>query len=506
MGAEKLSRIDITDLPGLRAFKRQWRRVIFANTAARTEGKSLLFRELSVAIERGITLQDALETVARNNAEWKQWDETGRDAGAHLRSAPLKWMMAVFVILSGFLGGLILILSALRMSDPDRVARILAARLSQHTRRGHTLSEAMDRQNLDWTPTERRLLAVADGRGHLPLCLKRMAALYRDETRTNTLGLGLGYIIFIGILIIPIMVFVVLNVVPKIQDIFSQLGAELPWSAMLLLHFFHWFFATPVGLFVAIIVVPLVFLFVLARSMMNGNSESRDCGAAIVLLFVFCMAILFATVFLRLLGGGVGDDTFAGIVFLSAGLVGLGAVFVLPALMNLVESMVLRMERGLDRVLAGVPVLGRGPRLAAEANALMVLSVALADGTHEAEALRDASKVTGGRLGRRLDRAASEADRGRTLAQSCVMAGVFGFPAAAMVPLLDHRCDLPDALMEVSEDCIGALEETTAIANNLIENFVILALGLVCFLFALALYGPLFEISQVVGVDARGGY
>jgi type II secretory pathway component PulF len=482
-------RIDLLDLPVLRQIVEPWRMLIFANGAVRRDAKALLFAELAEAARRGMPMAVALDLAGETQADTRRRSGTRKpiargfweSLGDGLWTLAILWTQMFYVIF------------AWRFADPARVARLLAWRLRGHSMKGFLLSDAMRAcAPADFDPAEIAIVAQGEKTGTLPQALRHLADFMVTENRIAVMGThALTPLFYIVLVAVPVIIFWRLTIWPKYQELFNQLGVEMP-------HLTSGFMGYGGALW-ELVAALLAFacIFYLVRMLMNGNAGSKD--AAMVGLAVAWMFAAFAAIGLALQALPVGM-TYVAVLLVVVFLAGLIAgLAILPSLLGVIETVVLGVERLAAPMLLWLPFVGAAQRAQAEARWMAALGVGLDAGLPAHEALEGAGTMSGGALGNRTTDAAELARKGLSIGAACEKCRVLRPQVNHQLALVDWRGDHRDGLRAIADDTSFRAIETLRRSARFADVFMMTAFAIFTFFVVMAMYLPLFGIPRIVG-------
>lgn len=482
-----------------------WDGLIMANTAARREAKGALFGELAEAVRQKMPLDQALAHASQTLDETKRRKRWSSMApGAETRHRPLDMLIAVLMTVIGHLGFVFYGLLALRMTDVERISRLLALRLYRYVVNGHSLSEAMRRCTDDYDNSEIQMIEASEQWGTLADGLKRLSQFQISENRLTMMGTLALYPFWMGGVLLSIASFVLVFIVPKFKDIYDQLGAELPAPTQLLVDLGTMMVSNVVGLLFNFVLLASL-LFFLMRGVMNGTRMTK---LLLTIFFAVSLASFLIEGAMALLIAGTGqrdNQNASSDPLIVVGAIAICALFVpliMPYLLAGMESFVLRMERRFRPLLRFIPVANMAVRVEQQARWLGALALGLSSGVTPDKALRSAGKICDGRLERRSFKAAELVAAGHPIGAACVMAKVLDTKANYRLALLDGRPDYLEGLRSIADDSTQNAYEWLQRSGRITEVFMIVALGIVAGMFAIALYLPLFNIPKIVGVES----
>lgn len=497
------AQMDLFDLPGLSHYRAAWRDATVANLGVRREAKRLLFHELAVAAAEGIPIEQALGMVAQTWGERQRELRKKKRFGADIRNTLAPNLTVVLgVVVSTWLLFLLVIMAP-AMSNPERVARLMALRLEGRVRRGIPLSEAMEKSKRDYSKVEIALVRSAENAGRLPEGLRCLADYQVTSRRRMTSNGFVGYPIVLFAICTSLVLFIQGRIFPKYHDIFNQMGVDIPAPGLL----FVWT-ADPASTRALLALAQFAIFFLLVRFLHNGNGMSRVLMLPFVLGVVFLvLAILVLPValyFANLVGPPVPSwvgfflDNPEFITFLSAFVI---TLLFIPFWLTLLERLILRIEKAWNSVIGSIPFLRTTEKSEREARWLAALSLQLEAGVTEAEALRNAGQIGGHRFLAASDRAAKLVEQGHSISDAVARSGILSRPLAARTAFALRGPNLSRRLGDVAEDQAMFATERSAQMSRIAETFGVLAIGLAVLLVVLAIYLPLFSIPLLALAD-----
>ncbi|MGE5549278.1 MAG: type II secretion system F family protein [Bacteroidota bacterium] len=117
----------------------------------------------------------------------------------------------------------------------SRFGKVLGA-LVADVRAGTALSEAMAKHGTVFAELQTQMVRAGELSGHLETVLAKLAEyMEKEEARRSQIKSALVYPIMLICLAAGATGFIVSFVVPKMSQVFSDLGAKLPWSTRLLI-------------------------------------------------------------------------------------------------------------------------------------------------------------------------------------------------------------------------------------------------------------------------------
>jgi general secretion pathway protein F len=188
---KSIAQADILELPGI-----SWiRRRIFLTRIRGNQGnavRALLFLDLAEAVRLNIPLDQALRLIAQDKEE-------------KFSISPLPNFM-----------------------DREYMVKRLADYLLPWVRQGLSLSQAMSRLGGAFSRQETLIVQLGEKSGRLPQALKRLGDYRQTDMMLYTLKNYLVYPTLLAVFASGIISFILIVIVPKLQAIYDELGAELP--------------------------------------------------------------------------------------------------------------------------------------------------------------------------------------------------------------------------------------------------------------------------------------
>jgi type II secretory pathway component PulF len=304
-----------------------------------------------------------------------------------------------------------------------------------------------------------------------------------------------------GSLLITIAAFCLVFILPKFKDIYDQLGAELPAPTQALLDL-----ATALSNGWAAMVINLFWVLALAffivRGIMNGTRVTKLILTLTFAGLVWSIVMGASAALVEFFYGPYNPGPNAVFYQLLISLACLLVVLLLvPYLLEGVEASVLRMERRFRKVLRFLPIAGRAVRVEQQARWLGALSLGLSSGVPPDQAVRAAGMICDGPMERRSLYASELVAAGHPIGRACVQARVLQDADNHRLALLDGRSDYLQGLRSIAADNAQMAYEWLQRSGRVAEISLLIILGLMAGMFAIAMYLPLFNIPQIVGID-----
>lgn len=298
-----------------------------------------------------------------------------------------------------------------------------------------------------------------------------------------------------GIIFFPVVWFIAAIIAPKFRDVHTQLGSELPGITNLVFGLWDGWGA------LASLFSCLVFAFFGLRAMMNGSRSAQ---------FMVALTGAFAISGAGFALAGIAMENCSTGFALGLGIVGVGflvtvlALFTLPAVLALIEKVILEIEHAASPLLQVLPFVGAAQRAQAEARWMASLGVALDAGVPPHEALAAAAAASGGWIGKSTLAAANLASKGIPIGEACRRCGVLRPAVNHQLALVDWKGDYADGLRAIAEDTSFRATETLRRSARVAEVFMMATFAVLAFLIIMAVYLPMFNIPAVVGRQGIG--
>lgn len=494
--------IDVGSLPVISYYTNAWRSLILANAAARREGKALLFLELSHALKAGAPLDEALAMAAQTISERRQEEKYQTKRGADTRNFLLNALLTIFFILPNVAALIYTVAFSGRMVSEERIARLLAMRLEKHVRKGVALSEAMERHRWDFEKEEVAIIKAAEKWGALQKGLENLAEFYESSRRIYQLSTPFLYPALLLVMAISVLSFASFFILPRFQDIFEQLGAELPAITSIYMDTLSQFT-------LLIIFIPFLVGYIVLHSLMNGTQMNK------VIFTVLCIQLCYPLIYLVVtilspvivlydtgLVSEMGIENFAYRLLSRHPFVGflvmLIPVLFFPAFIGLIEKIILIFDKRLSAIAFWLPVFRGVIRAEKQGRWLAMFSLALSSKIPVPEAFQLAGATVGYGYQRRSLRAAALAEGGASAGDALARARILPEAESYRFAYAERASDFPGRLAEIAEDVLVQSKEEYIRYSAIAEVLTTVLIGIVLGLFVIAMYLPLFSIPAVV--------
>jgi len=468
-----------------------WADMPFANTATRREAKAILFKELAVAVKHGMPLDEALNNAMQS--EGNRLDALFNRKSGNILTA---WTLVIFYLFLVGTGAIfLLLLLSTWASDVERVARVLALRLSPLVRQGYSLADAMRQLPADYTVEEAETIRAGEAWGDLAGALENLSNFQHYEREIQRHWSRMAYPIWLSLLMMTILQFTVIFIVPKFNDIYDQLGAELPGPTQLLIGVGGFLFNS--AGYILIPALGFIFWVLVLRMFMVGNRFLRNLAITLVVVASGWMGFIAVAAITERSASVESTLIIIVVAILAAMLLTSLSVY----LLKLLERIIIAIEDWTGGIFGYLPIFGAPRRTEREARWLGAVATGLNSGVLPADAVEAAGNICRGPIKRRSAEAAAQMRQGHLLGDSIVQHGVLRDRYAHRLRLLEGRRDYLQGMADIAEDASRDSYHMLNRASRLAEVGSVVLIGLISAFFAVAMYLPLFNIPQIVGLD-----
>jgi len=151
-------------------------------------------------------------------------------------------------------------------------------------RAGEPLSAAMRRAGLLFPEALRKLIAAGEASGRLPEVMTRLAtAQARNKELTDKITSAMIYPALLLVVMFAVLIMIFTVVLPRLEPLFEQSGAALPWPAALLLGISHFLDAYGIVFAVAVIGALAALLYALRQPAMQITLDKRALSSRFLL-------------------------------------------------------------------------------------------------------------------------------------------------------------------------------------------------------------------------------
>jgi type II secretory pathway component PulF len=360
-------------------------------------------------------LDDALAASSQTLKESKRRKGDELRNGANSRDGIFQFVITGLLLIQFFILGLVLYFAAaMRLADPERIARLFAIRLRAQVVRGKSLSEAMASLSRDFDPSEVEIVRAGEGMNQLPRALANLSKFLLIRKTIGDHGSVAIYPLMIVIMLAGAAFFTA-KIIPNYVSIFKQMGARSSFPTSLL------FQLSEQSLFfqALMILLPLVMLLIIFRGLLNGRMMSSHILAALTLPMLVNLVAGTVQLLVTSASGYVSVpkifESRSILLLLSLPI----ALMWLPTAMERIESVVRSIEQYMARILSKVPILGVGAAAEMEARWLAAFSLSIESGAAAHEAIISAGTACGGGLKTSSDAAAARVVSGVDVGEAC---------------------------------------------------------------------------------------
>jgi type IV pilus assembly protein PilC len=443
-----------------------------------------LFRELAFAVRQKCPLDLTLRSMCEHKTL-----RFGRDC-LYGGAVTLAVIIAAALALIGwpaviFLCAIVPLVVAKMLSalPGEKAIRDVAFRLAEWIAEGRTLSDAMACMPRIFTPQQCKAVAIGEETGHLAESLEALADYCEMSGQIDQIRSALMYPITLLFVAGMMLGFVVTRIVPKLRDLFAQIGADLPeFSQRIFFAYGSPFHLTNPLIWLSLLLVILIVMFIVNR-MLGG-------GARVAWRLFIAAALVSAWTWRPLVRESIEIRQFM-LVVLAAILAILvirhstrGRAPLLPAAARVAVA------RAIGRILPFWKVhLSRF---------LFSLGVSLRAKIPVPEALEWAGETVRGGLRFEAPRFRALVEQGHSLSDALKSSPWFRGHVAAVLSLAEWNGSFPEDCIQLANELDVEVEGQMARLAALSEYVANVLLGIFLGLFVIACYLPLFYIPRLV--------
>ena len=474
----------------------------FCSWRLRLESQGILARELAAAARRGLPLDAALEVLATPQRRVPRWFLNASLGGGLMFFALGYGCGGIGAGIAAFLLLFLLPILMLGFSiSSDDYLHKLCRTLQGDLQRGFSLSGAMRRHPELFDAFELSLVESGERSGRLADSLDSLAAHSRGlEELRHTIAMALYPLILAGVGC-AVIFFILIQIIPKYQDIFNQLGLDQVPGHYIIAHLGNWAMH---GLFpvLAAIAASFLFLWILPRVFFNGSSAASLLYHAIAAL---ALSIALGAFFIEATNTSYSSranenwEHAIGGAFVALSLpLGMAIVYAGSRLGRRFSGM------GMGKfawAVDWIPGLRAAFRRFGEAKFLLALGCQLDAGREWPEALEEAGNATGASKWRRDAQSAANRARQGEKPEDALNHIKLMFPAsrASLRLALPKREGMLNLLREIAcEDGLIGRRELSRF-NSWFFPFVHLLEGAAVAFFLVLTYLPLFVLPIIAG-------
>lgn len=375
---------------------------------------------------------------------------------------------------------------------------------------GTTLSEAMARHPKAFDRLYVNMVQAGEAGGVLDVILQRLAEFMEKAQALKRRVVGaMIYPAVVIMFAVGIVSGIMIVVVPKFQEIFSDFGSDLPGPTKLLMAISDWFIMSG-GWVVVLITPPSVIMMI--RQMRRADNLSA--GATQILKYVlvvmavgaFFVACAGLLIYLDMIEGPFRQV--GATILMTWGSAQLYALFVVVpfcALAALIGMGKGGIGFGIDRMLLAIPVIGDILSKTSIARFSRTLGTLINAGVPILEALTITKETSGNRVyGYALGQVHDSIRQGESFAGPLRQAKVCDNMVVNMIDVGEETGDLDKMLMKVADNYDEEVEVLVAGLVSLLEPVMVIFLGSVVGFIVIALFLPLVTLINSVSGDGGG--
>lgn len=181
--------------------------MFFALSSKTSKTKIVLFiRQLSVMIDAGIAVEDAIKT--------------------------------------------------LRNQEEDKALKNALVEVYDDILKGEFLSDALGKHPKIFPPFFKNMMYVGEISGNLPRVLNKLADYYERDLKIKSKAKNsMIYPMFLGIIIVLVFIFLLVFIVPKFEDMISEMGGEVPVITQIVMNMSYFFRNNYIFIIIALLIV-----------------------------------------------------------------------------------------------------------------------------------------------------------------------------------------------------------------------------------------------------------
>jgi type II secretory pathway component PulF len=466
-----------------------------ANRSVLGDAKAILFGELAECVRSGMDLPEALKLVGQS---WHRHE--GKPFHIELGAPDSHFPTFIFLIRLPIL--LVMSMWGLLWRNPRRVARLTARRLALYVEQGHSLSLAMSSCGAVFTPEEIRLIRFGEEQTSLARSLDSLHGFHHVERQAMAAINGVYYPVVLLLILVQLTAFILMVITPKFQDIFQQMGSELPYWTMVFIDISQ--MVTGEGSFILSGLILVLLWCLCCARLLNGNLWSAYLSLA-VFLIGFLIFFPFNPL-LRAIFGSFSREFSDALGRAASSPGGLLVILAIPVVILMMRRRIARTWENFLRTLEGwvmslgrlIPVLRGALHQEDQSRWLGALSATLGAGMPLPEALNEVAEIAPRRLLRNTTRVAEEVTRGMTLGQALERWHVLSPSMIYRLDWLEREGRLVEELPAISADARDLAADSLTRAARATEVFGTIAVGFLFALVVIAMYLPLFAIPGLV--------
>ncbi|MBN1344581.1 MAG: type II secretion system F family protein [Phycisphaerae bacterium] len=369
---------------------------------------------------------------------------------------------------------------------------------------GSTLSEAMERNPKAFDRLYTNMVAAGEAGGVLDVILQRLAEFMEKAQALKRQVVGaMIYPAVVITFAVGIVSGIMIVVVPKFKEIFSDFGSSLPGPTILLMDISDWFIVS--GGWVVVLITPPSVMMMLGRMRRSDNARSGAMEILKYIIMVMSVGVFFVLCAGLLIYLGMIETPFqqagAGILTTwgSAQLYALYVVVPICALAALLGMGKGGIGYGIDKMLLNIPVIGAILSKTSIARFSRTLGTLISAGVPILEALTITKETSGNRVyGYALGLVHDSIRQGESFAGPLKQTKVCDGLVVNMIDVGEETGDLDKMLMKVADNYDEEVEALVGGLVSLLEPIMVIFLGTVVGFIVIALFLPLVTLINSV--------
>ncbi len=395
-------------------------------------------------------------------------------------------------------------LKILEQQQKPGMLKTILGNVAESVESGMTLSEAMAQNPKAFDKLYCNMVQAGEAGGVLDVILQRLAEFMEkaQALRARVVG-AMIYPAVVITFAVGIVSGIMIVVVPKFKEIFSDFGANLPGPTLLLMAISDWFLVE--GGWVIVLVTPPSIIMMIARMKRSDDALSGAMEVLKYILIVMAIGMGFvvcgaALVFMQMIEGtfqqvGAAILTVWGLGQLYA-LYFVGPFCAVAALIGMGKGGI---GYGIDRMLLMIPVVGNILSKTSIARFSRTLGTLISAGVPILEALNITKETSGNKVyGHALGRVHDSIRQGESFAGPLRQAKVCDNLVVNMIDVGEETGDLDKMLMKVADNYDNEVETLVAGLVSLLEPVMVIFLGTVVGFIVVALFLPLVTLINSV--------
>jgi len=395
-------------------------------------------------------------------------------------------------------------LKILEQQQKPGLLKTIIHNVGEDVESGASLAEAMERQPKAFDRLYVNMVQAGETGGVLDVILQRLADFMEKAQALKRKVVGaMIYPAVVIMFAVGIVSGIMIVVVPKFKEVFSDFGAELPGPTQLLMNISDWFVMS--GGWVVVLITPPSAIMMIR--MMKRSDDVISGGLQILKYVVIVMAVGMALVaaagLFIFLGfySGTFQEAGAGILKTWALAQLYALCFVVPvcAIAALIGMGKGGIGYGIDRILLSSPVVGNILAKTSIARFSRTLGTLINAGVPILEALNITKETSGNRVyGYALGLVHDSIRQGESFAGPLRQTRVCDNMVVNMIDVGEETGDLDKMLMKVADNYDEEVEVLVAGLVSLLEPVMVVCLGVIVGFIVVALFMPLVTLINQV--------